>query len=274
MNRLLEGQVALITGGNRGIGYAIAQAYLQEGARVAICGRSDLKLQEAEQALRKKGESLTLRCDVTDLDQVKKMAQQIIDRFGRIDILVNNAGVGMTYGRVGEVDPAEWAYVISVNLVGAFNCCHAVLPQMLRQARGKIINLKGYGADFPSPRVTAYGASKAAIVAFTKSLAKEYRGTGVTANYLSPGVVKTELLIGRKTTDEGRPHLERVSWLVDLLAGPVERPAAMAVKMASAESDAITGKEFRVMSKGKVAGRLIRLAGRRVWERKRHLKLL
>jgi NAD(P)-dependent dehydrogenase (short-subunit alcohol dehydrogenase family) len=264
----LQNQVALITGGSRGIGYAIAAAYLREGAKVAICGRDEEKLNKTASELSRAGEVLPIPCDVSDLGQVERMVRTVMERFGRIDLLVNNAGISMTYGRVGEIDPKRWAYVIGVNLIGTFHCCHAVIPIMLNQRRGKIINLKGYGADLPSPRVTAYGATKAAIVAFTRSLAREYKGTGITANILSPGVVKTELLLNRETTPEGAGYLKKFDWVIDLLAGPVERPAALAVQMASPETDGMTGKEFRVMSKGKVTWRLIQFSLKRMREKK------
>jgi NAD(P)-dependent dehydrogenase (short-subunit alcohol dehydrogenase family) len=270
----LQNQIALITGGSRGIGYAIAAAYLREGAAVAICGRDEEQLKKAASELGQLGEFLPVRCDVSNLAEVEKMVRTILDRFGRIDLLVNNAGISMTYGRVGEVDPKRWAYVIGVNLIGTFHCCHAVIPTMLHQGRGKIINLKGYGADLPSPRVTAYGATKAAIVAFTRSLAREYKGTGITANVLSPGVVKTELLMNRDATPEGAAYLTKFDWVIDLLAGPAERPAALAVKMASREIDGITGKEFRVMSRGKLTWRLIQFGLRRMRDQKERAKRL
>jgi NAD(P)-dependent dehydrogenase (short-subunit alcohol dehydrogenase family) len=267
MNRLTD-QIALITGGSRGIGYAIAEAYLKAGAKVMICGRNEAKLNNAASELKQFGEIVPIVCDVSDLGQVQEMVRKSIDRFGRIDILVNNAGIGMTYGRVGEIDPKRWAEVIEVNLIGTFHCCHAVIPSMLKQGRGKIINLKGYGADLPSPRVTAYGATKAAIVAFTRSLAREYKQTGITANILSPGVVKTDLLMNRDATPEGAPYLKRFDWIVDLLAGPVALPAALAVKIASSESDGITGREFRVMSKGKLTGRLFLFGLKKIWKKR------
>jgi NAD(P)-dependent dehydrogenase (short-subunit alcohol dehydrogenase family) len=268
MDRLTN-QIALITGGSRGIGYAIAEAYLREGASVVICGRNEARLKKAASRLKPSGKIVPILCDVSDLSQVQKMVENIIDRFGKIDILVNNAGISMTYGRVGEIDPKRWAEVIGVNLIGTFHCCHAVIPTMLKQGRGKIINLKGYGADLPSPRVTAYGATKAAIVAFTRSLAREYKKTGITANILSPGVVKTDLLMNRDATPEGAPYLERFDWVVDLLAGPVAGPAELAVKMASSETDRVTGQEFRVMSRGKLTWRLILFGLKQMREKKR-----
>lgn len=269
MSRLLENQVALITGGSRGIGYAVAQAYLREGAKVVICGRDEVQLNKAAADLAPLGEMMTVHCDVSDFDQVDAMVAQIIARFRRIDILINNAGISMTFGRVGDIDPKRWTYVIAVNLVGTFNCCHAVIPHMLRQKKGKIFNLKGYGADFPSPRVTAYGATKAALVAFTRSLAREYKGTGITANIFSPGMVKTDLLMSSETTEEGRPYREKVGWFIDMLANPVEVPAALAVKMASPENDGVTGKVFQVMTKPKFIYRALKYGLKRLTGRSR-----
>ncbi|MCG3117018.1 MAG: SDR family oxidoreductase [Candidatus Manganitrophus sp. SA1] len=267
MSGLLENQVALITGASRGIGYAVAEAYLREGAKVIICGRDEAQLKKAETDLAPLGEVMAVHCDVSDLDQVDAMVERVIAHFGRIDILINNAGISMTFGRVGDIDPKRWAYVIAVNLVGTFNCCHAVIPHMMKQGKGKIFNVKGYGADFPSPRVTAYGATKAAIVAFTRSLAREYKGTGITANIFSPGMVRTDLLMSGEATDEGRPHREKVGWFIDMLANPVEVPAALAVKMVSPENDKATGQVFQVMTKRKFIFRALtyglkRLIGR------------
>lgn len=252
MRYKLQNKIALVTGGSRGIGYAISEAYLKEGAKVIICARNDRRLQEAAEALRRHGEILSIRCDVSKVDSVKKMVDKFIERYGKIDILVNNAAIGMTYGRVGEIDPVSWFEVIAVNLIGTFNCCHQVLPYMLKQGEGSIINLKGYGAGFPSPRVTAYGASKAGISAFTRSLAREYRGTGIRVNLLSPGLVKTNLLMRQDTTEEGAVYLKRFKPIIDKLAGDALPAAVLAVKIVSKEMAGVTGKEFRVLSRTKM----------------------
>jgi len=165
----------------------------------------------------------------------------------------------MTYGRVGDVDPVSWSEVISVNLTGTFNCCHLVLPHMLKQGGGCIINLKGYGAGFPSPRLTAYGASKAGIAAFTRSLAREYRGTEIRINLLSPGLVKTALLMNRDATKEGAISLARFRPIIDRMAGDALPAAALAVKMASDETAGVTGKEFRTLSKTKMLVRISKI---------------
>ena len=264
MSGRLRDQVALITGASRGIGYAIAKAYLAEGARVTICGRDEKSLANAVEQLQIAGSVLGISCDVSDLRSVQKMVAATLAQWGRVDLLVNNAGISMTYGRVGEIDPAAWANVIAVNLIGTFNCCHAVIPYMQKQGGGKIINLKGYGADFPSPYVTAYGASKAALVAFTKSLAREYKQDGISVNIFSPGVVKTELITNVSTTPKGADHLSRIDWAIDLMAGPVDRAAALAVKMACMGTE-ITGKSFHAVSIRRLLLRAARYGINRLW---------
>ncbi|MFQ5597552.1 MAG: SDR family NAD(P)-dependent oxidoreductase [Nitrospiria bacterium] len=249
MKRPLSDKIALVTGGSRGIGYAIAEAYLRAGARVIICARDKKKLQTATDDLRGAGEVLGISCDVSRLESVFGLVGAIVKRHGKIDLLVNNAAVGMTYGRVADIDPIRWAEVICTNLIGTFYCCHAVLPYMMKQKSGGIINLKGYGAAFPSPRVTAYGASKAGVKSFTRSLAREYKDTGICVNLLSPGIVKTSLLINRDASAEGAAYLERMRPFIDHLAQDADDAARLAVKIAEQSMQGTTGKEFRVRSK-------------------------
>ena len=262
MNGRLADQVALITGGSRGIGYAIAKAYVQEGANVAICSRDAAAVSNAVRRLL--GPVYGISCDVGNIADVRKMVSSVLDRFGKIDILVNNAGISMTYGPVGEIDPDQWAGVIATNLVGTFHCCHVVIPQMQKQGGGQIINLKGYGAHFPSPYVTAYGASKAALVAFTKSLALEYKRDRIHVNIFSPGVVKTELITDTETTPAGEAHLKKIGWVIDLMAGPVDYAASFAVRVALL-GKTVTGKSVHAVSAARLLARAIRYGVSRLW---------
>jgi len=262
MSGKLANQVALITGGSRGIGYAIAKAYLQEGASVVICSRNKVAVSEAVQQLRQFGPVHGVPCDVSSMVDVRKMVSSVLDRFGKIDILVNNAGISMTYGRVGEIDPDRWAGVVGTNLIGTFHCCHAVIPLMQKAGKGQIINLKGYGADFPSPYATAYGATKAALVAFTKSLALEYQRDGIHVNIFSPGVIKTDLITRTEATPEGQARLKKIGWIIDLMAGPVEYAASFAVRMALLGK---TGKSLHAVSAPRLLARAIRYGVSRLW---------
>jgi NAD(P)-dependent dehydrogenase (short-subunit alcohol dehydrogenase family) len=267
MSDKLQGQMALITGGSRGIGLAIAKAYLQEGASVCICGRNKEALENATKELSAFGPIVGIPCDVAIFCEVQEMVSRVMSQFGRIDILVNNAGISMTYGRVGESDPSTWANVIAVNLIGTFHCCHAVIPHMQKQGGGQIINLKGYGAHFPSPYVTAYGASKAALVAFTKSLAREYKRDHIHVNIFSPGIVKTDLITHVDTTADGKAHLHKIGWVIDAMAGPVEYAALFAVKMALLGKK-VTGKSLYAVSARRLLFRVLRYGMTRLWQKK------
>jgi len=261
MHKIPQDKTALVTGGSRGIGYAIAKAYLQAGYHVVICGRSPEALRKAEESLLEwtlNGRKLlAIPCDVAAFSSVEKLINETLQYFNRIDCLVNNAAIGMTYGRVGEIDPRSWKHVIENNLIGTFHCCHVIIPHMLKAGGGKIINLTGYGARIPSPRLSAYGASKAGIAAFTRSLAREYKEKGIAVNLLSPGVVKTRLTLSQVATVEGEPFLEKGRAMINFLAEPPEAAAALALKISSKEMDGITGKTFRVMSRKKMLLRLI-----------------
>jgi len=233
---------------------------------VAICGRNSENVLIAVQQLQHLGPIYGLPCDVSNMAQVQETVSSIINRFGKIDILVNNAGISMTYGRVGEIDPVQWAGVVATNLIGTFHCCHAVIPWMQKQGGGRIINLKGYGADFPSPYVTAYGATKAALVAFTKSLASEYKRDGIRVNIFSPGVIKTDLVTHTDATVEGATHLQKIGWIIDLMSGPVERAASFAVRMALLEKT-VTGKSFHAVSVTRLLARAVRYGILRRWQK-------
>ena len=191
---LLEGRVALITGAGRGIGQAIALAYAREGARLALAARTVTELEDTARQVEALGVSACIiPTDVTDQEQVDSMVAQTVDQFSSIDILVNNAGIGGPVGALQDNDPAYWIQTMQVNLIGVFLCCRGVLPLMIKQDRGQIINLSGAGAMSAWALMSAYCASKAAVIRLTEGLAMELAGTNVHVNALGPGSIHTRM---------------------------------------------------------------------------------
>ena len=190
----LEGKVAVVTGASRGIGRAIAERLASEGARVVVNHRSSAEqAQEVVAGIQEKGgEAVVIQADVSDFQQAHDLMRAAKEQFGRIDILVNNAGTtrDTLLVRMKEV---EWDLVIDTNLKSVFNCCKAVTRTMLRQRSGRIINITSVAGLAGNPGQTNYAASKAGIIGFTKSLAKEVGSRSITVNAVAPGFVPTVL---------------------------------------------------------------------------------
>ena len=195
----LAGKVAIVTGGSRGIGLAIAQALGAEGAKVAIASRTQRELDEARAKLTAAGVPVLAKTtDVAKLADVEALVEEVLGAWGRVDVLVNVAGLVGAIGRVDECDPAEWRAAFEVNVFGAMNASRAVLPTMRKQRSGKIVNLAGGGIGGPGvmPGWSAYTASKAAVVQLTESLARELTEDNVQVNAIAPGAVVTEMTAG------------------------------------------------------------------------------
>ena len=168
--------MAIVTGAGRGIGRAIALAFAGEGASVIVASRTFSEIAEtAAQVQALGGRALAVQADVANQADVTKMVEQAVQAFGTVDILVNNAGVQGPIGPLVENDTQGWIRTVMINLIGTFLCCQAVLPMMIQQRRGKIINLSGGGATAPRPHFSAYAASKAAVVSLTETLAEEVK---------------------------------------------------------------------------------------------------
>ena len=242
----LEGQVAVITGAGRGIGRAIALAYAREGASLVLAARSEPELEESVAAATQDGaEAIAVRTDVTSQIATDRLARRAVERFGRIDVLVNNAGISGPIGPMQDNDIADWVDTINVNLTGTFLVSRAVIPVMLEQGGGRIINLSGAGVANAWSNMTAYCASKAAVVRLTEALALELDGKGITVNALGPGSVHTSMW--EKMTEDaaqaGAEFIHELGTRVTSGGGAsIDDCAELAVWLASEESSGLTGR--------------------------------
>ncbi len=190
----LRDRVAIVTGGGRGIGREIALLFAGEGAKVTVSARSHDQIAEVvEEIASSGGEAIGIGADVSVEDDVRKMVDETIDRFGRIDILVNNAGI-LEPSPVAAADSALWRRVIEVNLIGTFYCSKAVTPALIERGWGRIINMSSRSGKIGRPSLTAYCASKHGIIGFTKALAEELAPFNITVNAICPGFVETDMV--------------------------------------------------------------------------------
>ncbi len=231
----LQGKVALVTGAGRNLGKSIALSLAEAGADVAVTSRTLSEIQITEQEIRKKGrKALAIPMDVTELNQVERTIQKIVSDFGRIDILVNNAAT-RSFKSILEISEGEWRGVIDTNLTGAFFCCKAVGPYMIRQGGGRIINISSrIGLQGMTNRI-AYCASKGGLIQLTRALALEWAPYNILVNSVAPGLMKTPET--SKVLREGR-----ASEIPLKRAGEPEEVAPLIVYLASAACTYMTGE--------------------------------
>ncbi len=214
----LDGKVAVVTGGSRGIGRAIVEALAAEGATVTLTARS---AEAAGQAAREVGgRTLGFECDVRRDDQVARLFEQVARAAGGTDVLVNNAGIGV-FGPVADMSPEDWRAVIETNLGGVFYCCRAAIPQMRARGGGYIINISSLAGKNAFPNGAAYNASKFGLNGFSEALMQEVRYDGIRVSYLMPGSVATEF--GRGATGKSGWALapgDVADVVLDLLRSP------------------------------------------------------
>lgn len=233
----LKGKLAVVTGAAQGIGKQIALRLAQAGANICIIDINPQTLAQAEKELSSYSKIASLTVNVADFKQVQEAFDKIIDKHGKIDILVNNAGITRD-SLILRLKEADWDKVIAVNLKSVFNCSKACLKYMLKQRQGKIINISSVIALMGNPGQTNYGASKAAIIGFTKSLAKEVASRAICVNAVAPGYIETSM------TDTISEEVRNK--MLDLIPlkrfGKPDDVAGVVLFLASTLSDYITGK--------------------------------
>jgi NAD(P)-dependent dehydrogenase (short-subunit alcohol dehydrogenase family) len=214
----------VITGSTRGIGQGLAKSFLEQGCQVVVSGRSLSSIDQAVQRLATVAETERIAgmvCDVTDINQVEHLWFETIRRFGRIDIWINNAGIGHSYDLFWEIPSEEVENVVRTNLIGMMNGSRVAMREMLKQRYGSIYNMEGMGSDGKrlQKKMTVYGASKAGVGYFTRSMALEARGTPVLVGSIRPGMVVTELLT--KPFGDNKDEFERTKPIFNILAEKV-----------------------------------------------------
>jgi 3-oxoacyl-[acyl-carrier protein] reductase len=185
---VLEGKVALITGGSKGIGFAIAEALVSQGARVMITGRNAADLERAQARLGPR--ALSVSADARLAEEVERAVQATVDGHGGLDVLVNNAGIGI-FKNTADMSPADWQSIIDTNLSGVFYYCHAAIPHLRRRGGGWIVNISSLAGKNPFTGGAAYCASKAGLNAFSEALMQEVRYDNIRVTYVMPGSVAT-----------------------------------------------------------------------------------
>jgi NAD(P)-dependent dehydrogenase (short-subunit alcohol dehydrogenase family) len=249
MTRVLENRYAIVTGASVGLGFEIAKKYLEAGASLMICARNETSLEEAALALRplaRPGQSvLALPADISKLEDVTALVGTALSEFGHLDVLVNNAAVAGPCGAVENIDLEEWFRAIEINLLGAVLLSRAVVPHFKKAARGKIIQLSGGGATSPLPGLSAYAASKAAVIRFVETLAEETRPYHIDVNAIAPGALNTRMLdefLAAGPERIGAAFYERSLRQKKDGGAALGRAADLAVFLGSPLSDGITGK--------------------------------
>ena len=241
MNQIdLDNRNAIITGGARGIGRAIAERLLASGARVSLWDVDAAALAQASAEMGTPGRVHTATVNLADLDSVQAAAEATVEAFGKLDILVNNAGITGGNAKTWEIDPADWRRVMDVNLNGPFYCCRSVVPHLLKNGYGRIVSIASIAGKEGNPNASHYSASKAAVIALTKSLGKELATSNITVNAVTPAVIATDILAQMQQS-----HIDYMLSKIPMgRFGKKEEAAALVAWLCSEDCSFTTGAVF------------------------------
>jgi NAD(P)-dependent dehydrogenase (short-subunit alcohol dehydrogenase family) len=259
MTALLQNKVAVITGASRGLGLAIARAYTREGASVVLAARAQASVDRVVQELTAQGKPAAgLACDVSDPQQVERLARLAEERFGRIDIWVNNAGVSAPYGPTPWVQPDDFLKTCQTNIFGTYHGSMTALKRFQKQGSGKLINLLGAGSDRSAPNQNAYGSSKIWIRWFSTALAKEIAGSGIEVMQLQPGLMLTSLITNIEVVAGYSEKMKPFETVQRILAVQPEYSAEKAVWLASSATDGKNGLSVKAVGTGRMLSGALR----------------
>jgi 3-oxoacyl-[acyl-carrier protein] reductase len=241
MNKIdLTNRTAIVTGGARGIGFAIAQRLLQSGASVSLWDVDAAALAQAAAELKALGAVHTVVVEVTSPESTETAAATTVQALGKLDILVNNAGIAGYNAKTWETDPKEWQRVLSINLNGPFHCCRAVIPHLLKNGYGRIVNIASIAGKEGNPNAAHYSASKAGVISLTKSLGKELATSNVVVNCVTPAVIATDILQQMQQS-----HIDYMLSKIPMgRFGKTEEAAALVAWLCSEDCSFSTGAVF------------------------------
>jgi NAD(P)-dependent dehydrogenase (short-subunit alcohol dehydrogenase family) len=242
---LLKGRVTIITGGSLGIGLALSKAFADEGSNLVIASNDETEFKNVKDIARDNSVRVeTLKTDVSQPDEVNRMVDFTLQKFGTVDILINCAGIYGPIGLITEIDVKHWIETININLYGTFLCVRAVLPVMIDRNKGKIINMSGGGGASPLPRFSAYGTSKAGVIRLTETIANEVKDYKIDINAIAPGAVNTRLLDQALAAGDAAGEYFKEKAIKQKKEGGVapEQVAELALFLASEESNGLSGR--------------------------------
>lgn len=249
MTPVLAGRAAVIAGASEGLGLEIALTYVRAGANVLLCARTAATLERAEREVRAAAHAdqqvRAVVADVSNVADVEHVTREAMQHFPQVHALVNNAGVYGPLGPLESIDWNEWTRAVEINLYGSVLMTRALIPHFKQHGYGKIVQLSGGGATNPLPRITAYAASKAAVVRFAESIALELAPYGIDVNAIAPGALNTRMmdqLLEGGADAVGQEFYSRMQKIASEGATPLAHGAELAVFLASAQSDGITGR--------------------------------